>query len=60
MARELNAAIRKEKGTHAVGKLRRKGLLPAVLYRDGKIGVNLELVNSEWKNSSPPASASSR
>jgi large subunit ribosomal protein L25 len=49
MARELNAAIRKEKGTHAVGKLRRKGLLPAVLYRDGKIGVNLELVNSEWK-----------
>ena len=48
MARELNATIRNEKGRHAVQRLRNQGLVPAVIYRDGKIGTNLSLPETEW------------
>ena len=49
MARELNVTIRNEKGTQAVKRLRRQGLVPAVVYRDGQPGTNLALVRSEWQ-----------
>src|ERR1035437_2745728 len=49
MARELTATIRNEKGRLAVGRLRRLGLIPAVLYRDGKVGTNLSITAQEWR-----------
>ena len=49
MARELNAVIRKETGRHAVNRLRRDDKVPAVIYREGKVGTNLTLPGNEWK-----------
>lgn len=49
MARELNAVIRKETGRHAVNRLRQDDKVPAVIYREGKVGTNLTLPGNEWK-----------
>lgn len=39
----LNAEIREEKGTIKAKKLRKKGMIPAVVYRDGKEAISLKL-----------------
>ena len=49
MARELSATIRSEKGRHAAARLRRQDLVPAVMYREGKVGTNLSIPLNEWK-----------
>jgi large subunit ribosomal protein L25 len=49
MARELNATIRKETGRHAVNRLRLDDKVPAVIYREGKVGTNLTIPGNEWK-----------
>jgi len=49
MARELNATVRKETGRHAVNRLRMEDKVPAVIYREGKVGTNLTLPGNEWK-----------
>ena len=48
MARELKAVLRKEKGRHAATRLRRTGQIPAVVYSEGKVGLNLALDQAEW------------
>lgn len=49
MARELSATIRNEKGRHAAARLRCQDLVPAVMYREGKVGTNLTIPLNEWK-----------
>src|SRR6185369_10105344 len=39
----------KETGRHAVNRLRRDDKVPAVIYREGKVGTNLTLPGNEWK-----------
>ena len=48
MARELKAAVREGKGRHAANRLRREDKIPAVLYREGKIGTNIYVARNEW------------
>ena len=48
MARELNAKIRTVTGRHAATRLRREALVPAVIYREGKVGTNLTLEEKDW------------
>jgi large subunit ribosomal protein L25 len=48
MARELKAAAREGKGRHAANRLRREDKIPAVLYREGKVGTNISVARNEW------------
>jgi len=48
MARELNAVVRETKGRHAASRLRQESRIPAVIYREGKIGTNLSIARNEW------------
>ena len=48
MPRELKAAVRKEKGRHAAQRLRNNDQIPAVIYREGKVGTNLAIARNEW------------
>jgi large subunit ribosomal protein L25 len=48
MARELKAMVRTEKGRHAANRLRKQDLIPAVVYREGKLGTNLAIGRREW------------
>jgi len=48
MPRELNAAVRTEKGRHAAQRMRNNDQIPAVIYREGKIGTNLAIPRNEW------------
>ncbi|HYF51784.1 MAG TPA: 50S ribosomal protein L25 [Planctomycetota bacterium] len=48
MPRELKAAIRNEKGRHAAQRLRNNNQIPAVIYREGKVGTNLAIPRNEW------------
>ena len=48
MGRELKAAVREGKGRHAAQRLRREDLIPAVMYREGKIGTNLTITRRDW------------
>ncbi len=50
MARELNAQIRTTKGRHAARRLRESKMIPAVVYREGKIGDNISIQRNEWLN----------
>jgi large subunit ribosomal protein L25 len=49
MSRILNATIRTVKGRHAAFRLRCDDLIPAVIYREGKIGTNLTIPLNEWQ-----------
>jgi large subunit ribosomal protein L25 len=49
MARELTAEVREKKGRHDAQRLRNNDKIPAVLYREGKIGVNIAVPANEWK-----------
>ena len=40
---KLNAEVREERGTGAARKLRREGLVPAILYGDGKDSISLKV-----------------
>lgn len=48
MARELAAEVREKKGRHAAQRLRNNAQIPAVIYREGKIGVNIAIPANEW------------
>jgi len=49
MARELNAGVREKAGRHAANRLRHLSQIPAVLYREGKIGTNIAIAKNEWQ-----------
>ena len=48
MARELNASIREKAGRHAANRLRAERQIPAVIYREGKVGTNIAIPRNEW------------
>ena len=48
MARELKAVVRTEVGRRAARRLRNEELIPAVVYREGKIGTNLVVARRDW------------
>jgi len=49
MPRELKAVIRKELGRHAASRARRNGLIPAIVYSEGKAGTTLTVDRAEWQ-----------
>jgi large subunit ribosomal protein L25 len=48
MPREMKATVRTEKGRHAAQRLRINDQIPAVIYREGKVGTNLAIARNEW------------
>jgi large subunit ribosomal protein L25 len=49
MALEITAELREAKGRHAANRIRRDQKIPAVLYREGKIGDSIAVLANEWK-----------
>ncbi|HEY3323581.1 MAG TPA: 50S ribosomal protein L25 [Planctomycetota bacterium] len=50
MPRELKATLRSAKGRHAARRLRESEQIPAVVYREGKLGANIAIARNEWLN----------
>jgi len=48
MPRELKATVREKKGRHAAQRLRNDDQIPAVMYREGKVGTNIAIPRNEW------------
>ena len=48
MAIELKAELRAKNGKHNARRLRNSGHIPAVIYREGKPGTNLQIAERDW------------